>query len=154
MVVLCMLMLLTVLVTAFNRDCRIGLRRSVEFRNSSQALVCAKAGLDVVIAAVKAGDDVRTNIILSELLSGEITFSLGQGRCTLAVTQESSKLNVNYLSTADGVINRARVDQLLGLIDLLNKDRNSGTGIRRNVRKTLKILKIQKKLRKSKKTSR
>jgi len=122
-------MLLTVLVTAFNRDCRIGLRRSAELRNSSRALACAKAGLDVAIVAVRAGDDVRTNIVLSELLSGEITFSLGQGRCKLAVTQESSKLNVNYLSAADGVINRARVDQLLGLIDLLNKDRNSGTGI-------------------------
>lgn len=124
-VVLCMVIMLTVLLVGFNNKSRSNLFAADDFRKSSEALNCARAGLNIAIAAVRAGDDTLPNKTLLNLLSGENTFAVGAGECSITVTKENGKLNVNLLRDKNGRVNRTRTEQLLRLIGLLN---GSSTG--------------------------
>lgn len=121
-VVLCMLIMLSVLLLGFNYKSRDSLRAADDFRVSEQALNCAKAGLNIAIAAIKDTNDIHTNKKLLNLLSGEIVIDVGDGSCLITVTDENGKLNVNLLKDKNGKLNRTRIDQLLRLIDLLNRE--------------------------------
>ena len=59
-VVLCMVVMLSVLLLAFNRESHANLYAVDDFRKSAQALNCAKAGLNVAIAAIKGTDETNT----------------------------------------------------------------------------------------------
>ena len=120
-VVLCMVIMLGVLLLGFNHESRANLRSVNDFKKSKQALNCARAGLNIAIAAIKGTIDIHTNSTLLNLLSGERTFDVGDGKCSITVVDENSKLNVNLLKNKTGRLNRTRIDQLLRLIDLLNQ---------------------------------
>jgi len=120
-VVLCMIIMLGVLLFGFNRESRAELLAVDDMKRSAQALNCARAGLNIAIAALKSTGDFRANGKLSGLLAGQMPFSLAEGACSITVTEESGKLNVNLLKTKTGEPDRARIDQLLRLIDLLNR---------------------------------
>ena len=122
-VVLCMIICLAVLLLGFNYQSRTNLRAVDDFKKSAQALNCAKAGLNVAIAAIKDTNDIQTNKTLPNLFSEENTFDVGDGQCSITITEENGKLNVNLLKDKNGRLNRTRIDQLLRLIDLLNQER-------------------------------
>ena len=122
-VVLCMVILLGVLLFGFNHKTRAELLAVDDSRKSEQALNCARAGLNIAIAAIRDTEDICTNRKLQNLLSGEETLYVGNGSCSITVTEENGKLNVNLLKDKNGGLNRTRIDQLLRLIDLLNRER-------------------------------
>jgi len=128
-VVLCVVIMLTVLLLGFNHKSRANLRTIDEFRKSAEALNCARAGLNVAISAIKAAGDIYTNKKLQNLLSGENMFPVGNGDCLITVTEENGKLNVNLLKDKNGRLNRTRIDQLLRLIDLLNREHRGDSHI-------------------------
>jgi general secretion pathway protein K len=121
-VVLCMIICLAVLLLGFNYQSCSNLRAVDNFQKSAQALNCAKAGLNIAIAAIKDTNDNHINKTLLNLVSEGNTFDVGDGKCSITITEESGKLNVNLLKDKSGRLNRTRIDQLLCLIDLLNQE--------------------------------
>ena len=128
-IVLCTIMLLEVLLLGFNFRCRTNLRAVDHLRRSQEALNCARAGLNIAIAAIKDNADIYSDKGLVNLLSGQNCVTVGAGECLITVTQESSKLNVNLLKDKNGKLDRSRIDQLLRLIDLLNRERAGESAI-------------------------
>jgi general secretion pathway protein K len=122
-VTLCMVIMLEVLLLGFNYRCRSRLQAAESLRNSYQALNCARAGLNIAITAVRDTNDIETSRKLLNLFSGEQTFSVGDCRCSVKVTEENGKLNLNVLKDKNGQLDRGKMDQMLRLIDLLNKER-------------------------------
>ncbi len=121
-VVLSMVMMLSVLLLGFNYTSRINLRTMDDFQKSLQALNCARAGLNIAIAAVRDTNDVHTNKVVPNLLLGENTFELGNGKCSITIAGENGKLNVNRLKDQSGQPSRTAIEQLLRLIDRLNQE--------------------------------
>ena len=120
--VLCMVIMLGILLFGFNHKSRAGLIAVDEMRKSRKALNCARAGLNIAIAAIRDDVDIQTNRKLRNLLSGEDTVWLNEGKCSITVTEESGRLNVNLLVDENGSINRAMIDRFLRLIDILNRE--------------------------------
>ena len=116
-VVLCMVMMLSVLLLGFNYEARAHFRAVDTFRKSEQALHCARAGLNIAIAAFQDNPDSHTPKLWLSLLSGEKTFVVGDGQCSVTVSEETGKLNVNLLKDKSGKLDRVAIDQLLRLID-------------------------------------
>jgi len=123
--VLCMVMLLGTLLFGFNYKSRMSLHRADGVKRSAQALNCARAGLNIAIAVVRDCDDIYTDADFRKLLDGQGEFGIGDGKCTVAVTEENGKLNINGLKDDSGRLNRAGIDRLLRLIDLLNQKSSS-----------------------------
>ncbi|MHC4103487.1 MAG: type II secretion system minor pseudopilin GspK [Planctomycetota bacterium] len=121
-VVLVMVIMLGILLFGFNHKSRAGLLAVDDLRKSQQAFNCARAGLNIAIAAIRDTEDIQTNNKLRNLLSGEGTVRLDEGSCTITVAEESGKLNINLLQDDNGRTNRTKIDQLLRLIDLLNRE--------------------------------
>jgi general secretion pathway protein K len=121
-VVLCMVVMLGVLLLGFNHKTRANLRAVDDFRKSEQAFNCARAGLNIAIAAIRNTGDIHTNKTLLNLFSGESTFDIGDGKCSVAVAEENGKLNINLLKDKTGRLDRSRIEQLLRLIDLMNQE--------------------------------
>lgn len=121
MLVLCTIIMLGALLFAFNAESRDSLSAAEDLRNGVHALNCAETGLNIAIAALKHADGVRSNGALRDLLDGREDIELREGTCSITVAEQSSKLNLNLLKTKQGRLDRARIDQLLRLIDLLNR---------------------------------
>jgi len=121
-VVLCMVIMLGILLFGFNHKSCAGLLAVDDLRKSQQALNCARAGMNIAIAAVRDSEDIQKNTKLWNLLSGENTVNLDEGSCLITVVEESGKLNINLLQDKNGKLNRTIIDQLIRLIDLLNKE--------------------------------
>jgi len=121
-VVLCMVIILAVMLFGFNSQSRMNLRVVDDYKKSQQALNCARAGLNVAIAAIGAAPDIHKNKTLQNRLSEENTFNVDNGTCSITIIEEAGKLNLNCLKDKNGEPNRNRIDQLLRLIDLLNRD--------------------------------
>ncbi|MBA7682622.1 hypothetical protein ES703_90974 [subsurface metagenome] len=128
-VVLCMVMMLSVLLLGFNYKSRANLYVVDGVRKSAQALNCARAGLNIAIAIVRDTNDIHKDKTLLNLLSGEKTFAVGDGECSITIAEESGKLNVNLLKDKDGKLERTRTEQLLRLIDLLNRKQTGHSNI-------------------------
>jgi general secretion pathway protein K len=120
-VVLCMVVMLGILLFGFNHKSRAGLLAVDDMRKSRQALNSARSGLNIAIAAIRDEADIKANRKLSNLLSGEESVSLNEGQCSITVTEESGRLNINLLVDENGQINRTMIDRLLRLIDLMNR---------------------------------
>ncbi len=121
--VLGMVILLSALLFGFNLKTRTSLTTADGFRGSEQALNCARAGVSIAVAAVRDVNDLYADPRFDKLRSGKEVFVIDEGTCSLTITEESGRLNVNTLKDKEGHINRKRVDQLLKLIDLLNRRR-------------------------------
>lgn len=130
-VVLCMIICLAVLLVGFNFQSRTNLRAVGDFQKSAQALNCAKAGLNIAIAAIKNPDDTNTGKTPTptKLFLDEHTFEIGEDNCSVTITEENAKLNVNLLKDKNGKSDRTRIEQVLRLIDLLNKEKGGNSHI-------------------------
>lgn len=124
--VLGLVILMSALLLAFSQRSRASLAAADGFRQSEQALNCARAGVQIAIAVVRDTNDLGADPRLAGLRHGAEEFSLGEGTCRLTITEESGRLNVNSLKDKNGGIDRRRVDQLLKLIDLLNRRQPQG----------------------------
>jgi general secretion pathway protein K len=124
-----MVMMLSVLLLGFNYKSRTNLNVVDGLRKSQQALNCARAGLNIAIAIIRDTNDIHTNKTLLELISGEKTFAVGDEECLVTITEENSRLNVNLLKDKDGKLDRTRIEQLLRLIDLLNREQTGHSRI-------------------------
>lgn len=121
-VVLCTVIMLEVLLLGFNYKCRANLRMAESLQKSQRALHCARAGLNIAIAAIRDTNDIYTNRKLLNLLSSKSTIDVDEGQCSVTITEENGKSNLNLLKDEQGRLNRANIDQLLRLIDLLNRE--------------------------------
>jgi len=121
-IVLGMLILLSIILLAFNRQSRAALHSADRFSKSRQAQTAALAGLNIAIAALRDNPDIRTNRTLASILAGQTTFEVGDATCSITLAEESGKLNVNLLTGKDGVVNRPATERLLRLIELINRD--------------------------------
>ncbi len=128
-IVLCIVMMLSILLLAFNRESRANLEAVDDFRKSAQALNCAQAGVSIAIAAVKDSPDAGSDTSSQSLFSGQTPVPLDHGQCVVRLSSESGKLNVNFLKEAGGKLNRTAIDQLLELIDTLNRDASGDSRI-------------------------
>lgn len=120
-VVLGMVLLLSALLFAFNRTTRASLEIAQSLSESGRAIACARAGLGMAIAAIAEVNDLTNDRRFDGLRTGEKAFPVGDGSCVVAVAEESGRLSLNTLKGKDGRLNRTRIDQLLRLIDLLNR---------------------------------
>lgn len=120
--VLLIVVLLTALLLEFNYASRTHLQAADSFSTRLQALNCARAGLNIAIAAINKNPDIRTNRTLRTMLSGLSVYDIDPGRCSLKLTEENGKININMLRDHSGRLDRVRIDQLLRLIDLLNQN--------------------------------
>jgi len=118
--VLLTVVLLTALLLQFNYAARAGLYITDKFTNSKQALNCARSGLNLAIGTISRNPDIHTNKTLQNMLT-EATFNLEPGQCCITVTDETGKLNINMLKNSNGDLDRVRIDQMLMLLDLLNR---------------------------------
>jgi general secretion pathway protein K len=120
-VVLGMVLLLAALLFAFNRTTRGSLEIAESFRRSERAMNCARAGLSLAIAAIADTNDLTSDRRFADLRTGKEALPISDGSCNVTITEESGRLNINTLKDKDGQLNRRHIDQLLRLIDLLNR---------------------------------
>ncbi len=128
-IVLCMVIMLSALLLGFNYKSRTNLQIVDSFQKSEQALNCARAGLNIAIAAARDIPNIHTNKSLTSLFSGENVFTVDEGKCSITISGENGKFNVNLLKGKDGELNRTRIEQLLRLIDLLNQNETRDSNI-------------------------
>jgi general secretion pathway protein K len=128
-VVLGMVMMLTVLLLGFSHKARTNLTVVDDFMKSEQAINCARAGLNIAIAAVRNSHDTQKNEKLEDLFLKENTFSIGEGGCSVIIKSENAKLNVNMLIDKNGKPDRTRIEQMLRLIELIKLEHGEHLGI-------------------------
>ena len=119
-VVLGAIVALSALLFGFHRTVRAKLGTVHSFYRAEQAGNCARAGLNVAVAAVRASQDLCYDSRFSKLVTGETLIPIAGGTCSVTVVEESGLLNINCLKRPTGELDRTRIDQLLRLIDLLN----------------------------------
>jgi general secretion pathway protein K len=121
-VVLTGILLLSVLLFGFAHSTRADLDCAESLRASEQAMNCARAGLNVALAVIRDANDIYADPQWAGLRTSGQTLSLADGACSIRVSEESGRLNLNTLKDKDGRLNRPALDQFLRLIDLANRD--------------------------------
>jgi general secretion pathway protein K len=124
-VVLGAVLLLSVLLFSFSRNTRMDLEAADSLQASEQAMNCARAGLSVAIAVVRDTNDIYADPRLAGLRTSGQTLSIADGICSVRLSEESGRLNINTLKNKDGRLNRPAIDQFLRLIDLANRENPS-----------------------------
>jgi len=121
--VLLVIMLLTALLLQYNYASRTQLNSADSYTHQLRARNCARAGLNVALASLKQNPDLLTNLTLRRMLQETLVYEVGYGTCSVTLTAENGKLNLNLLKTNTSP-DRIRIDQLLRLIDLFNHQIN------------------------------
>jgi general secretion pathway protein K len=122
-VVLGTVVILSALLFGFHHTMRTKLGTVHSLAKAEQAGNCARAGLSIAVAAIRTAEDLRGDSRVSKLAAGESTVAVGDGTCSLTIVEEDGFLNVNRLRRETGELDRARINQLLRLIDLLNRQK-------------------------------
>ena len=120
--VLCTVMLLTALVLGFNRLARASLQTADGLARSAQALCCARSGMAAAAAMIRSGQEDSNESPGRRAVEGETSIDLGVGTCRMELSDEQGKLDLNRLTDPNGRPDRTRIDQILRLIDLTNRD--------------------------------
>jgi len=132
-VVLLIIAVIAAIVFEFFYESRMRFHLAENTRNSCQALYCAEAGLAVAMAALGRRSNPWADEKLAGILSGAEQIPVGKGYCTISVTGEQGRINVNGLVTRDGKPIRQQVDRMLRLIDVLNSQYKRNTPISYNL---------------------
>jgi general secretion pathway protein K len=122
-VVLGTVVALSALLFGFHRTVQAKLHTVHSFYRAEQAGNCARAGLNIAVAAVRTAEDLCRDSRFSKLVTGEMPVPVGEGTCSVTVVEENGFLNVNCLRRETGEFDRARIEQFLRLIDLLNQQK-------------------------------
>jgi general secretion pathway protein K len=121
LVVLGAVLALSAMLFGFARTTRTRLAAAESFHRTEQARQGAWGAIQIAAALVRDVNDFWADPQTARLLSRETTFPVGDANCCLTLTAEDGLLNVNSLKGADDQIDRRRIDQLLRLIDILNR---------------------------------
>lgn len=121
-VVLGAVMVLSALLFGFSRTTQTRLEATHGFYKVEQGWNCARAGLSIAVAAVAETNDVCVERQFATLITGENAFPVADGSCSVKILDENGLFNVNYLVDKAGQPNQTRIDQMLRLIDVLNRD--------------------------------
>lgn len=128
-VVLGAVLTLSALLFGFHHTVRMKWGTVQSFYRTEQAWNCARAGLNVAVAAISETDDPLRDSRLSKLAAGESDIPVADGTCSITIVEENGFLNVNCLKRKSGQLDRTRIDQLLRLIDLSNRQKTGGVRI-------------------------
>jgi len=128
-VVLGAVLTLSALLFGFHHTVRMKWGTVQSFYRTEQAWNCARAGLNVAVAAISETDDPLRDSRLSKLAAGESNIPVADGTCSITIVEENGFLNVNCLKRKSGQLDRTRIDQLLRLIDLSNRQKTGGVRI-------------------------
>lgn len=118
--VLLMIAVLVVIILEFNYESRVSLHLADNFNQAAKALNYAEAGIAISMAVLGQKDDILTDEQLRPFFSGMVQIPIEEGYCTISITDETGKININSLSASDEPPIRQRVDQMLRLVDHLN----------------------------------
>jgi general secretion pathway protein K len=121
-VVLGAVLVLSVLLFGFHHTVQAKLTTVHSFYRAEQAGNCARAGLNIAVAAVRTSEDLCRDNRFSKLVTGETPIPVAEGTCSVTIVEENGFLNVNRLRRPTGELDRTRIDQFLRLIDLLNRE--------------------------------
>lgn len=122
-IVLGAVLILSTLLFGFHHTVQAKLTTVHSFYRAEQAGNCARAGLNIAVAAVRTAEDLCQDNRFSKLVTGETQVPVADGTCSVTVVEENGFLNVNCLRRPTGELDRTRIDQLLRLIDLLNRQK-------------------------------
>ncbi|MBN1507626.1 MAG: general secretion pathway protein GspK [Sedimentisphaerales bacterium] len=122
-VVLGAVAILAAVLFGFHHTVQAKLDTVHSFYKVERAGNCARAGLNIAVAAVRATEDLCQDNRFSKLVAGEMPIPVADGTCSLIIVEENGFLNVNRLKRETGELDRTRIDQLLRLIDLLNRQK-------------------------------
>ena len=128
-VVLVIVALLALILMEFSHETNLGLEVSGNSYAGERARNCAEAGIAVALAAVRQYADPLQDNSLRPLLDGKTAMPVGEGTCTITLSREDGRLNINLLKTRNHVLIRPRVERLLRLVDLLNAEEGRETPI-------------------------
>ncbi|MBN2376888.1 MAG: general secretion pathway protein GspK [Sedimentisphaerales bacterium] len=118
--VLLIVVLMTAILLKFNYASRTSLLATDKNYRQLQAINCARAGLNIALAALRQNPDITANDSLRRMIAEPAIFEIGPGQCSITVSAENGKININKLKDGNDHLDRIRIDQLLRLIDLLN----------------------------------
>lgn len=124
-VVLSMIMMLVIFLLCFNRQSYNDLLAAQTLRETCQAYNCARSALNISIAAIRNNSDFDADKTLAGIFSGKKTFDIDSCRCSVEVVDENGKINLNKLIDDQGKPSKNTIEQLLRLIDVLNKQSGS-----------------------------
>ncbi len=120
--VISLIMAMIGLVLAFNRRARASIQVSDSLCRSAQALCCARAGLAAAAAVLEGSGTDQGRQSQVQTSKGHWSVELADGVCWVDLSDEQGKINLNRLIDPQGHVDRSRVDQLLRLIDLINRE--------------------------------
>jgi general secretion pathway protein K len=86
-----------------------------------QVYNCAVSSLNIAIAALRTNLGSDSDKALIDLPSDKKNFLIDSCRCSIEVTDENGKINVNSLIDQQGKSNKSAIEQLLRLTDILNR---------------------------------
>lgn len=121
MTVLLTTVLLVSLVLGFNRQTREHLNLSGEVSAGLRAQLAARSAIRLAMQSLLSTQDIQSAEALKERFDPDEPFRQNETTCTLRVTAENGKFNVNALLDGSSKPIDRRVEQLLRLIDLLNR---------------------------------
>lgn len=121
--------LLTTLILDFDTTSRNDLRAAAQFRDATQAVFLADAGIAAAEALLKNDAENSDDYDgLDEIWATPFpNYPVGEGTVSLTITDESGKINVNGLVTSAGnmtVGRPAQIAQMRRLFEVLNIDPN------------------------------
>lgn len=129
-VVLGAVLALCALLFGFSQSTRTSLAKADSFYRTEQAWSAAWGGLQIAVAAIRDANAVCADPPFAKLTMSENTFTIGDVNCTVAMAEENGLLNVNRLKSADGQLDRRRIEQFLRLIDGVNRQQKDLPPIR------------------------
>ncbi|MFC1761584.1 general secretion pathway protein GspK [Planctomycetota bacterium] len=120
-VVISMIMAMTVLVLGLMHRSRQALRVSDAVLRAAQALACAQSTLQTGLEVIARVEDPSLDNQVRDFIGRAHHFAFDYGHGTLTLSDESGKFNVNRLIGGADKPDRQRIDQMLALIDVLNR---------------------------------
>ncbi|HOV77084.1 MAG TPA: type II secretion system minor pseudopilin GspK [Sedimentisphaerales bacterium] len=128
-VVLGAVLVLSSLLFGFNLTARTRLNSADSFYRTEQIGAAARAGIEIAIAVVRDANDFGADPRFFAFLNEGHSFLINDANCSVTISDESGRLNINHLKTPDGQLNRPVIDQFLRLIDLVNAQQDGGERI-------------------------
>jgi type II secretory pathway component PulK len=120
-VVLGTVVALCALLLGFARAARTSLGQADGFYRSEQAWNGAWGGLQIAAALVRDANDSGVQPQSLNLCATASVYAVGDANCVVTITEENGLLNINRLLTPDGQPDRRHIEQLLRLLDVLNR---------------------------------